>query len=298
MSSDVHHLLDVGDLDDKAVMEILLAAGAPGAAMVPAFVTGLWFLAGSLRTQVGFAVATARLGGTPITVGAARDAPEMTHAESFADTLRALGGMVDLIVVRPEQPLDRALVRAVSPVPVINGGDPGGEHPTQALIDLFAMERLAGPAGELHVGICGDLTLRATRSLLSLLSRLPPRRLTLIAPPGRRDHGVTLSAALASRTDLREKADFSDLDVLLLPGLPEGRGAGRLGEAERAAYALTAWTSGALGPEAVVLSPMPIIDEISDDLRDDRRVRMFEQSDLAVQVRMAVLQWMLAARPG
>jgi aspartate carbamoyltransferase catalytic subunit len=206
--------------------------------------------------------------------------------------------MVDLIVVRPGQPLDRALVRAVSPVPVINGGDPGGEHPTQALIDLFAMERLAGPAGELHVGICGDLTLRATRSLLSLLSRLPPRRLTLIAPPGRRDHGVTLSAALASRTDLREKADFSDLDVLLLPGLPEGRGAGRLGAAERAAYALTAQTSGALGPEAVVLSPMPIIDEISDDLRDDRRVRMFEQSDLAVQVRMAVLQWMLAARPG
>jgi aspartate carbamoyltransferase catalytic subunit len=297
MSSDIPHLLDIADLDDTAIQHVLSAAEAPDAQAVPPFVSGLLFLSGSLRTRVGFAVATARLGGTSVTVESSRDAAEMTRAESFTDTLRTLAGMVDLLVVRTDRPLDRATMRAVSPVPVINGGDPGGEHPTQALIDLFAMEQLAGPVTGLHVGICGDLTLRATRSLLSLLSRRPPRRLTLIAPVTRRDHRVALSAGLASRTEEQGEVDFTGLDVLVLSGLPEGLGASRLTAEERTLYALTARTAKTLGPRAVVLSPLPVIDEISDDLRADHRVRIFDHSDLGVQVRMAVLQWLLAGRP-
>ncbi len=297
MSSEVPHLLDIADLDYAAIRQILSAATAPELMAVSPFVSGLLFLSGSLRTRVGFAAATARLGGTPVTVDSARDAAEMTRAESFTDTLRTLAGMADLLVVRADQPLDRAMVRALSPVPVINGGDPGGEHPTQALIDLFAMERLTGPVEELHVGICGDLTLRTARSLLSLLSLLPPQRLTLIAPATRRDHRVTLSATLASRTNEREEADFTGLDVLVLPGLPEGSGAGRLPAGKRARYALTARTAPTLDPDAVVLSPMPVIDEISGGQRSDRRVRIFEHSDLGVQVRMAVIQRMLGVRP-
>ncbi len=298
MSSELPHLLDIADLDDTAIQQILSAAAAPRALAVPPFVSGLLFLSGSLRTRVGFAVATVRLGGTPVTVESSRDGAEMTQAESFADTLRTLGGMADLLVVRTDRPLDRAMVRAVSPVPVINGGDPGGEHPTQALIDVFAIEQLTGPVADLHVGICGDLTLRATRSLLSLLSRRPPRRLTLIAPATRRDHQVALSAGLASRTKEQGEVDFTGIDVLVLPGLPEGLGAGRLTAEERSGYALNARTAKTLGPCAVVLSPLPVIDEISDDLRPDHRVRIFEHSDLGVQVRMAVLHWLLAGRPG
>jgi aspartate carbamoyltransferase catalytic subunit len=293
VSSEVPHLLDIDELEDPTIERILSLAAARPAKMERPFVTGLWFLSASLRTRVGFAVATARLGGTPVTVSAARDAPEMSQAESFADTLRTLGGMVDLVVIRPDQSLDRDLVRARSPVPVVNGGDPGGEHPTQALIDVFAMEQFAGPVRELHVGICGDLTLRAARSLLALLSRRPPLRLTLIAPPGRGDHRVALSPALAARTTQRPDADFSGFDVLLLPGLPEGLDADRLGESDRAAYALTTRTARTLRRDALVLSPMPVIDEISGELRPDPRVRIFEQSDLGVQLRMAVLRHLL-----
>jgi aspartate carbamoyltransferase catalytic subunit len=298
VSCEVSHLLDIDDLADPALEQLLSPAGARPASIRRPFVTGLLFLSASLRTRVGFAVATARLGGTPVVVAAARDTPEMSRAESLADTLRTLGGMVDAVVIRPGQSLDRALVRASSPVPVVNGGDPGGEHPTQALIDVFAMERLAGPVRDLHIGICGDLTLRATRSLLALLSRRPPRQLTLIAPPPRSGHRVALSPALVSRTDQRPEADFSGFDVLLLPGLPEGLAAGRLGEPERAAYALTEQTASTLPRDAIVLSPMPVIDEISAAARHDPRIRMFEQNDLGVQVRMAVLRYLLGEQSG
>lgn len=290
----VRHLLDVADLTDAEVDAVLDEAARDGAVVSrEPFVVGLLFQTSSLRTRTGFAVATARLGGTSVTVEDSRFGAGMSAAESFEDTLRTLAGMVDLVVVRPERPLDRTAVRSEVPVPVINGGDPGGEHPTQALIDATALQRFAGPLDELHIGICGDLGMRGTRSLLALLGRRPPRRLTLIAPPSRQDPGVPLPPALASRTDRRPGGDFADLDVLHLGGLPPGQGPSALDEAARAPFALTPATVGTLPEKAVVLSPMPVIDEIAPELRGDPRVRVFEQSDLGVRVRTAVLRLLL-----
>jgi aspartate carbamoyltransferase catalytic subunit len=288
MSSEVSHLLDIGDLPDAGIDRILSGPRTTGADCVVALI----FLSSSLRTRTGFAVAATRLGGTALSVVEARSGAEMSATESFADTLRVTAGMVDLVVVRTAAPLDRAMVRRLSPVPVVNGGDPGGEHPTQALIDLMAMQRFAGPISELHVGICGDLTMRATRSLLALLSRRPPARLTLIAPPVRQSHGVVLSAALQDRTEIRDVADLTGLDVLLLTGLAPGPN-GELSATKRGLYALNTEGAGSLPSTAIVLSPGPVIDEISPDVRGDPRLRVFEHSDLGVQVRMAVLQYLL-----
>ena len=67
---------------------------------------------------------------------------------------------------------------------IINGGD-AFEHPTQALIDRFAIEQLVGPNRDLHIGISGDLTMRYTTSLLALLAESPPCPTALFAAPGR-----------------------------------------------------------------------------------------------------------------
>lgn len=88
----------------------------------------------------------------------------MSAAEPFGDTLRAVSGMVDTVVLRTSFRLDRPLVQRRAACPVTNGGDASGEHPTQALIDLFAIEKLAGPITDLHVGISGNLTMRTCRS--------------------------------------------------------------------------------------------------------------------------------------
>jgi aspartate carbamoyltransferase catalytic subunit len=131
--------------------------------------------------------------------------------------------------------------------------------------------------------------------LLELLGRRPPRTLRLIGPPSRLVHGVNLAAALQDRTTTTDVVDFSELDVLLMTGLAPGRDGG-LSAGERADYALTQASIKSLSDHAVVLSPMPVIDEISEDARTDSRVRIHEHSDLGVTVRMAVLQLLLSDR--
>jgi aspartate carbamoyltransferase catalytic subunit len=294
MSSETQHLLDIADLSDADIARVLDGPD-PEKLLPPTTIVGLLFLEASLRTRYGFASAAVRLGANPLSVTELRYGAEMSSSETFADTLRGVAGMSDLVVARSGSPLDRRVIRDTSPCPVINGGDRGGEHPTQGLIDLAAIERFAGPAHQLNVGICGDMTMRASTSLLELLDRRPPRTLRLIGPPSRLVHRVNLAAALQDRTTTTDVVDFSDLDVVLMTGLAPGRDGG-LSAGERADYALTQASIKSLSDRAVVLSPMPVIDEISDDVRTDSRVRIHEHSDLGVTVRMAVLQLLLADR--
>jgi aspartate carbamoyltransferase catalytic subunit len=300
ISSDRSALLSVDDLADDDITRLLerarsypLRGGA--AESRPPFTVGLLFLSSSLRTRVGFEVAAGRLGGAAIAVLEARSGPTMSASESFDDTLRTISGMVDVVVARTPFALDRNTVLGASSSPVVNGGDgPGtGEHPTQALIDLFAIENEFGPVSSARIGLCGDLRMRSARSLIKALNRRLPAELVLISPRGRSEHGVALSKGLAGRTSTRTTPDFGGLDVLYMAGLPAGDDQDQLDSTQRAPYSLTKERIEALPKSAVVLSPLPIIDEIDPAARLDPRVRMFAQSDGGVHVRMAVLEHML-----
>jgi aspartate carbamoyltransferase catalytic subunit len=295
-SSDLYALLSIDDLTLEEVAEVLRIARAFGAqgnlARREPFSIGLLFLEPSLRTRAGFAVAAARLGGTPIDVHELRWGPAMSATESFTDTIRTLTGMVDIAVVRTPFRVDRKAVGEAAIAPYVNAGDGNGDHPTQTLIDLLAIEE-RGSILDLRIGLCGDLRMRAARSLLKLLNRVPPKRLVLMAPEGRDDPGLELAPALLSRTVKHDHADFRDIDVLYMVGLPAGEDEQRLHAEARASFALTAQRLRELSSESIVLSPMPVIDEIAPDARTDPRLRMFAQSDRGVDVRMAVLSWLL-----
>lgn len=288
-------LLAPGDLTDEEVRWVLARSEAHLARPLPAgppFRAGLVFLSSSLRTRVGFAVAVARLGGVPVEVGGPRADEAMTRAESFSDTVRAVTGMVDVAVVRTPERLCRDEVARAAVAPLVNGGD-GAEHPTQALVDLATIERERGPIGSLSVGLCGDMGSRSARSFVQLLDRFPPRQLVVMAPEGRADPGVRLGRRLEGRSVRRAPSEVDDLDVLSMVGLAEGRGDTRLDDRARAPFVLTGDRVRDLPADAVVLSPMPVIDEVAPEARADPRVRMFAQSDAAVAVRMAVLELVL-----
>ena len=131
--------------------------------------------------------------------------------------------------------------------------------------------------------------MRATRSLLEFFVRRPPAELILIAPESRREHGVELGEVLSLRTSFRTLDDLAGIDVLSMGGLAPKLGNDLLNDAARAPFILNASRFRSLPADATVLSPMPVIDEIAGDARSDQRVRMFEQSDLSVAIRMAVL---------
>lgn len=249
---------------------------------------GLLFLEASLRTRVGFAAAAARLGGQSIDI-AERRGSAVAMPEAWADTLRVVSGSVDLIVARPGRQLDIDQLRPQLVCGFLNGGDAGSgaEHPSQALIDLYAIERSRGPVSQLTVAICGDLRMRAVRSLVRLFARFPPRQLVTISDP--RLHDATGITA-----EHRAPWDIGDVDVLYVAGIPHGA----LDEPGRARLRVDRKALAALPGDAVVLSPMPVIDEIATTARSDPRIRMFQQSDDALFVRMALIEALLSSRVG
>lgn len=292
-------ILAIDDLDDDAVDAILAAArvwrdrgkSKNGARR---FSLGLMFLEESLRTRIGFAEAALRLGGTPINVFATRDGAGMTAPESFADTLRTLSGMVDLVVARTPFDQQRAELLPCLAAPYINGGDGGAdaEHPSQALIDLFAISP-DGCVEGLRIGLCGDLRSRAARSTAKLLARRGPAELRFISPVSRAaDESLLAAAPVASH---HGEMVLDGLDALLMCGLPERRSDDRLDEAMRARFALTGAALAALPRDCPVYSPMPVIDELGPDARLDPRLKMFRQSDEAVAVRTALLEYLIGA---
>lgn len=289
-------ILSVDDLDDARVDALLARARfwrdrGKSKSGRHRFSLGLLFLEDSLRTRVGFTEAALRLGGSAIPVLGARDGPGMTSPESFGDTLRTLSGMVDLVVARTPFPQRHAELAPCLAAPYLSGGDGGAraEHPSQALIDLFAIAPDGGVEG-LRIGICGDLRSRAARSTARLLARRRPAELRLMSPPSRAaDEALRAAAPEASH---HGEMALAGLDALIMCGLPERRGDDRLAPAARAAFALAGSALAALPAGCSVYCPMPVVDEIGSEARHDQRLQMFRQSDDAVAVRVALLEYL------
>lgn len=274
-------LLATSDLTSTDIADTLSLAAAfqDGALVAPrgAKTVGLVFFEPSLRTRVGFAAAASRLGLSTVEVYEPR-AGAASMPESWADTIRTVAGYVDAIVARPGDGMDRTAA-SIDLVPYINAGDhgPTAEHPTQALVDLFAVRTLRTKQVETVV-IMGDPTMRAARSLIAILLREAVQ--VLVVTDDEFSHGVTTGAR---RVELAELPDSTD--VLYVTGMRHDS----LPLAKRAKLLLTEDVLAQLPPTSLVLSPMPVIDEIDERARRDRRVRFFEQSDLGLYVRMAIL---------
>jgi aspartate carbamoyltransferase catalytic subunit len=294
-------IVGIDDLGTDEIRHILsratsLRAGAATELTRPPLV-GLLFLETSLRTRAGFAAAAARLGGQFIDIVERRG---NAVPEGWADTVRVVSGYVDLVVARPGQPLDVTQLKPMLVSSFLNGGDTGrrGEHPSQALIDLYAIEQARGPVSELTVAVCGDLRMRAARSLLRLFARFPPRRLVAITDPHLAHHDSKNHDGKnhdsenhdgKNHAEQRKPWDIGDVDVLYVVGIPHGA----LDEPGRARLRVDRRALAALPPGAVVLSPMPVIDEIATTARSDPRIAMFRQSDDALFVRMALIETIL-----
>jgi aspartate carbamoyltransferase catalytic subunit len=286
------HLLRIEDLSQVEVRQVLaraedLAAGEPARRRPPG-VVGLMFLEPSLRTRVGFAAAAARLGFHTVAV----TEPRLTardFAESWDDTIRTASGYCDALVVRPGRPLSDPATLASVICPTINGGDagPAAQHPSQALIDLFAMERLRGPIEALSIAIVGDVRMRAVRSLLSLLAECRPRRTVVISNPTYLA-GNALAGLSWIETDYELTAAKS-ADVVYVAGMPHDS----IDLASRRQLVVGEALLRDLADDAVILSPMPVLDEVEQNVRSDARIRFHEQSDLGMSVRMAILEYVM-----
>ena len=167
-------------LQTAAEMEEVVAKG--GDDRLKGKILAALFYEPSTRTRLSFEAAMIRLGGGVITADGFQFS-SMYKGETVEDTMMMVGGYADIIAMRhPEQgSADKAA--SISPVPFINAGDGPGQHPTQALLDLYTLQKERGTVDGMHVAMVGDLKYgRTVHSLVYLLGLYKNMRFTFIAP--------------------------------------------------------------------------------------------------------------------
>jgi aspartate carbamoyltransferase catalytic subunit len=254
----------------------------------------------STRTRFSFESAMQKLGGGVITAENARDSSSATKGETIADTIRVVSGYADVIAIRHyEQGTAEAAAR-ISPVPIVNAGDGVGEHPTQALADVYTIKKELGRLGGLRIALVGDLLNgRTIHSLLPLLCLYPGVTINLISPwqlrlPVRYRE-LLLEKGIAFQEGERLDGVIELADVAYITRVQRERFASQQDyDAVKDAYIVDATLANRLKPEAIIMHALPRVNEISPEVDANVRAAYFRQAKNALYIRMALLKYLLA----
>jgi len=310
----VKDLLSADDIDEADLIDVLSKAAAIADGILPARtgakMIGLFFEQESTRTRIGFDVAATRLGHHVVDVSASPGSRlGKPQGEDLEDHLRTVSEYCDLIVARTEHVATVEEMARLTHLPVVNGGNGIGEHPTQALVDLFTIERRLGDIRQLSVALSCDPAARHALSFMKLLALRPPRRFTLCLAPETKLSNV----AAAAIDDLRHNGTIIDRvdnvegtldhDVLSIQTQKASSIiSGRIGEMngvqkiEDEKFTLTADKILRSQSKTMIMNPLPRHSETDKSCDSLPNAAYFEQVRLSVPVRMAVLSRMLAGR--
>lgn len=254
----------------------------------------------STRTRLSFESAMLRLDGQVISTENAREFSSAIKGETVEDTIRIVAGYADGIVIRHYERGAAQRAANASPVPIINGGDGPGEHPTQALLDLYTIQNELGQIDNLKVALVGDLRFgRAARSLALLFRETSNTELVFVAPDAV-PMGDDIKEALDEATVAwREEPDLTkamgEVDVVYQTRIQRERFATPEEYKDaQGVYIITPENMELLGSQAIVMHPLPRVDEISADVDADPRAAYFRQAQNGVFVRMALLHQLMA----
>lgn len=258
-------------------------------------ILGNLFFEPSTRTACSFATAMMRLGGEVVQLDASTSSAQ--KGETFTDTIRVMENYTDCVVMRHPTVGSVAKAAEVAENPVINAGDGKGEHPTQALLDIFTIlqERdVASPDG-LTVTMVGDLKNgRTVHSLSRLLKHFDNISINYVAPDVLRMPREYIEEIEASGVKVREMESYRDVigetDVFYMTRVQKERFETEL-EYERCKglYVLTKKDMDIAAKEMIVLHPLPRVDEIDMEVDADPRAAYFRQAGCGLSLRMALL---------
>jgi aspartate carbamoyltransferase catalytic subunit len=302
------HLTHIGDLAVADMDRLLdaaerLAPAARGERTVEAArgkILATLFFEPSTRTRLSFESAMQRLGGSVISV-AEPGSTSSQKGETLSDTVRMVASYSDVIVIRhPREGAARLAARA-SRVPVINGGDGAGQHPTQTLTDLFTIRKAKGDIAHNTVAIAGDLKYGRTVHSLAHALAAYGAEMIFVAPEALQVPAETRAALEARGARVRYASRLEDVvaetDVLYMtriqkerfPDLDEYRKVQGVFHVTNRLLA-----DGKKG--IVVMHPLPRVGEIDASVDDTPAAKYFEQAANGVPVRMALLAETLGLR--
>ncbi|MBX3080454.1 MAG: aspartate carbamoyltransferase [Anaerolineae bacterium] len=251
----------------------------------------------STRTSSSFIAAMQRLGGTVIPINEVRYS-SVSKGESLPDTIRTLESYADVIVLRHHETGSAALAAKYAHKPVINAGDGIGEHPTQALLDLYTILQERAKVSGLTITMLGDLKYgRTVHSLAKLLS-LFDVKINYVSPEILRmpadliTHLDGKGIKQTQHTDL--DAVLKETDILYVTRIQKERFSSETEyNSVKNSYVITPDTLAQAKPDMVLMHPLPRVGEISMEVDDDPRAAYFRQMEYGVYIRMALLALVL-----
>lgn len=254
----------------------------------------------STRTRFSFEAGMLKLGGQVITTESAANFSSAVKGETLEDSIRVISGFADAIVLRHPEQGAAARAASVSGVPVINGGDGIGEHPTQALYDLYTIQKELGKIDGLNIAFLGDLKNgRTVKSLLTLLASFEDINVYLISPEELRLPEANRSELAQKNIPFKESSELDpflkNIDVIYVTRVQKERFASpQEYEKMKGSYVIDANTLKAMKPKSIIMHPLPRVDEIAKEVDDDPRAAYFRQAKNGLYVRMALLNKVLS----
>src|SRR5262245_31627623 len=254
----------------------------------------------STRTRLSFEAAMLRLGGQTMGTDNAREFSSAAKGETLEDTIRIVSGYADVIVLRHSEEGAAKRAAAVSTVPIINAGDGPGQHPTQALLDLYTIRDELNRIDGVNVAMVGDLANgRTVRSLTYLLSKYKDVKLWFVAPP-----------QVAMRDDLKAHLDehhvpwvetedleavLPEVDVVYMTRIQKERFTDPdAHNAVKGVYRIDKAAMVKMRKYAILMHPLPRVDEIAPEVDADDRAAYFRLARNGLHIRMALLDRLLS----
>ncbi len=251
----------------------------------------------STRTAASFIAAMQRLGGSVIAINEVRYS-SVAKGESLPDTIRTLEAYADVIVLRHPQQGAAALAARYARKPIINAGDGVGEHPTQALLDLFTIQEELGQVDGLTITLLGDLKYGRTVHSLARLLSLYRVRLHYVSPPELRMPREIVEEIARAGIPQQEHVSLDEVlpetDVLYVTRVQKERfDDPEAYERVKDAYIITPQVMARAKDRMILMHPFPRVYEITLDVDQDPRAAYFRQMEYGLYVRMALLAMVL-----
>ena len=294
-------LITMDDLSNEEIMSILddaerLLPVAEGRTYLPLLqgkILGNLFFEPSTRTRMSFETAMKRLGGDVVNLGDVKTSSVVKGATLY-DTIQMVDGYTDIIAMRHPRQGAAQYAQDAASVPILNGGDGAGHHPTQTMLDLFTIRQAHGTLEGLKVILAGDLRYgRTVHSLSHALTRFGCELIfaspELLKMPTEIVNDLTKHGANVTETE-GLLGSIADADVVYMTRIQKERFADEDEYTKVAgAYKLNASNLEGAKENMIIMHPLPRVDEIHPSVDGTRHARYFQQAFNGVVARMALL---------
>jgi aspartate carbamoyltransferase catalytic subunit len=293
-------LITMDNLTNEEILQVLdnarsLLPVAKGDVYLPLLqgkVLGNLFFENSTRTRMSFETAMKRLGGEVLNLSSIGSS--VAKGETLYDTMQMVDGYADIAVIRhPNQGAAQYSADAVE-IPILNGGDGAGNHPTQTMLDLFTIREAHGSLEGLNVMMVGDLRYgRTTHSLSHALVRFGAK-ITLVSPESLRMPDEIVSDLISHGGEINETEEMSlsidSADVIYMTRIQKERFPDEDEYIKVAGiYKLTEDDLSGAKAGMIVMHPLPRVNELDASVDSTKHARYFQQAFNGVPTRMALL---------